>query len=251
MSKLTYKMNWNVFFLEFLKLSSREDILFALEPYYDGFSARKVKITELDNEYKEAVKLVPHLENRSCLTLEEHNEWEGTIGWYEHMWEENAFKEDSLATGLIIALWKLANHYALAVAKGLSNKGSNGNITKYDLFMMGPKVKGQPWAKSINAASNYLRHADDWSKFYKDIRDRKSFDEAGSNNSDKISLMNIKILTDLGIDVDLLLLTNDMSYRIAEKLEILKWSRMRELYSEWLGYVGKFAKDHLPDENNS
>lgn len=245
------QVDWDIIFLDFIKMGNRHDVLDALDPYFEAFKNENKLLSEYSQRYEEAVKKVKHLENKTILNEDEFNEWEGTVGWFESIGEEIGFREESLATGLIIALWKLTNHMAETTAQGLKFRLVDLPINKFDIFRKGPMVKSEYWALALNAASNYVRHADDWNKnlsayirhgngnWKTDIPDSvgtKSFSDTKRN---------LKILENIGLNVENLITTNTLAYNVAEKLNILNKAEVEKTYFSWIDEVYSFSKIKL------
>lgn len=240
------KVNWDRMLLELIQMSERRELIDALDPYYKALKTERNQFNEHSIKYDKALQAVKHLENKSALTEEEYYEWEGSVGWLDNIGEEIGFREESLATGLTIALWKLVNNLSLTVASGLKSR-SIPVESKFHIFRLGPKIGNEPWALALNAASNYVRHADDWNKnLRKHIRNGAGSwktDIPDKENAD--TKRNLLILENIGCDVELLISPNDLSFSIAEKIRIIKQSEMEKLYFSWVEDVYQFSKTQL------
>lgn len=245
------QVDWDNMFLDFIKMTDRQDILDALDPYYDAFKKEKNLSQEYNKRYEEAVRSVKHLENKSSLSEDEFNEWEGTVGWFENIGEEIGFREESLATGLIIALWKLTNHLSETTSQGLKIRSIILPQNKFDIFRIGPQVNSEYWALALNAASNYVRHSDDWNKnlleyirrgtgnWQVDIPDKDGDKRFGDTKR------NLKILENIGLNVENLITSNNLAYTVAEKLGILNKVDVEKTYFTWVDDVYNFSKKKL------
>ena len=176
------------------------------------------------------------------MTQDEHDEWYGTVGFYESMGEEIGFREESL-TGLIIAIWKLVNNLSITTSRGLNRKKSS-SIDKFTIFRQGPMINSEYWAHCVNAASNYVRHADDWNKKFSPLLKKGSGDwkaDLPESNSKR----NLEILVNIGLDAERLISSNDLSYQVAEKLGIITKSQFSSTFKEWSEAVLEFTRNEL------
>lgn len=243
--------NWDGMFLSLIEMCKRPEIIDALEPYYDALKKEKKLTEHYSNLYEKAVENVKHLETKSSMSEEEHYEWEGAVGWFETIGEEIGFREESLATGLIISLWKPVNHLSLTTYHGLNSRSIKLPHNKFDVFRIGPKIGSEYWAHSLNAASNYVRHSDEWYKnLAKYMRDgtgnwRVDIPDIDESKNFINTKKNLEILENIGLEVDFLISSNEMSHCIAEKLGILDKSNAENIYLEWTEEVHKFVKTKL------
>lgn len=207
----------------------------------------------LEKKYEEERMAVAHLESKSSLTQDEYFELEGTLGWMESYFEDAQLQINSLSQGLIIVASNFMKQ-VLKNAKGYYHYGKVQPDTESTLMKIGPKINLVFWADALNAASNYVRHSDEWivnqyekiiladgSTAYREVLDVIGL--LGRPDSKR----NATTIDGIGIPAkDFLVHKHDISRRLTKELSLDDSSKLRSMFTSWQVELTAFVKTKVP-----
>lgn len=261
-----------------------EDREYLLENLCSLYSKHEVKIVK---EFEEVVKEMESLAEQETLTETEDYRREYLEDWIA----ENAYKyrteKNALAQAIIIVVSKyldskiqgaiglyrfkkkvptrkkkvqrdLYSKEYKKVSIGIKiyeiqkTKEDDFKALKYKLYDLGTMASaGISWARGVIAASNYIRHHQEWNypeyqqiKVGEELMFKKN--EYSLKDIDMYSKSTVESLSLLGFPiVDIIKSNADMSYKIVDKLELGSKVKTLKMIQEWLEAVENYIKADL------
>jgi len=126
---------------------------------------------------------------------------------------------DGLATAILVTSANLLRIFAREAAKDL-------NVTILRVWKCGAKEGESYWADAVDAASNYVRHSDEW-------RDQT----AQALPLIKAAAGNLEVLCGLGLQSEELRWGRVNNIDLVEKLHLLDWDKTHNLIRDWTAAV--------------
>ncbi len=150
-----------------------------------------------------------------------------------------------LAWSLILVISKLMSKDFQLAADTLNRISPTFGKLKWnpkvvEIYSLGPKVGNEPWAMCIRAASNYVRHSNEWrvATTKKEIVNGKEefvkITDPLVNQLDPDQRPSATTLISIGLpEEDLLTRSGDQAYRICEILRLFDENDLRGFFFDW------------------
>mgnify|MGYP001565081802 CR=1 FL=1 len=124
---------------------------------------------------------------------------------------------------------------------------------KCTLYDLGGKIDGVSWARGVLAASNYIRHHQEWDYpeyERREINGKKCFLKKDVKIEDITghAKYNVETLFNLGFPVPEIVKSNqDISFRFADKLELGSKEKTLQMITSWIEALEKHLKSKFLD----
>jgi len=135
---------------------------------------------------------------------------------------------EGLACGVLVITDNLMKIYLRAALSEWKIERTHSNYRTWvsKIWKCGAKVNDAFWADAVDAASNYVRHSDEW-------RDATGIGEQLSGRA----AQNMLTLTQLGFEEDELKWGRVHNDDLIDKLQLTDWTKTHINLSEWAAFV--------------
>ncbi|MGE3975839.1 MAG: hypothetical protein AB7F59_15045 [Bdellovibrionales bacterium] len=159
-----------------------------------------------------------------------------------------------LAWSLILVVSKLMSKDFQLAADTLNKLSPTFGKLKWkqkvvEIYSLGPKVANEPWAMCVRAASNYVRHSNEWRV--------KTVEKKTVNGKEELVKITDPLVNQLPTDQrpsaatiisigiseeDLLTRSGDQSYKVCEILHLLDENALRDFFCDWNDALVNYMK---------
>lgn len=237
------------------KNSDYDELVMACRPIWDANNSLTKSTGDRLAEYADWMSRVGGTHG-STGTLTEDQEQE--FDHLDSLLQDESFifhtSRNGLMWALILVISKLMAKDFQIAARTLDHispsfEKLNWNDKIIRIYSLGLKVKTEPWAMCVRAASNYIRHSDEWyvktirSEVISGVKVSRKITEPLVNQLSPQQQPSAKSLVAIGIpEADLLSRSKDQSHPVCELLGLLEENQVTNFYLEWNAALTSYMK---------